>query len=85
MACDTPISELVESAKCFNCLSEHQLQALVTYLVCQLEGGSIGTTQVLQGNGAPTDDPADTSLPYIYTDRETGVNYFWNTVTLAWE
>lgn len=44
-----------------------------------------GIQQVLQGSGAPSEDPEDTTLPFIYIDRDTGVMYFWNTVTLTWQ
>ena len=43
MACTTPIDELLENAKCFMCLNEHQLQAISVSLLCDLnENGLSG-------------------------------------------
>lgn len=47
MACDP--NELVAAAKCFQCLSNQQLQMVITYLLCQISTGSAsgGTIQVI--------------------------------------
>jgi hypothetical protein len=40
MAC-TP-GDLLNNASCFNCLSQPQLEAIMTYLLCQISGGGTG-------------------------------------------
>jgi len=37
--------------------------------------------QILQGDVAPTAPPPLPLWPYIYNDRVSGIQYFWNTVT----
>lgn len=46
--------------------------------------GSSGSPQITQGNGAPSSPPGAPALPSIYTDRQSGVLYSWNTVSQAW-
>lgn len=48
-------------------------------------GGGVGTAQLLQGSGAPGAAPADPTLPAYYTDRDSGIIFFWNTVAQAWQ
>lgn len=50
-------------------------------------GGGGATTScgcVIQGSGAPVAAPTTPTIPYVYTDLDTGVVYTWNVVTQAW-
>lgn len=66
-------STLVEAAKCFECLSKQQLQAVIAQLLCDINangggGGGGGATQVFSGNygaGSPTQTPT-TSAAVAY-------------------
>lgn len=74
MACD--VNTLLEQARCFQCLSNKELQQVVTYLLCQIStgsGGNVGAITV--GHGAPTSTP--TTDAAIYFDEDTGTQYNW--------
>lgn len=77
MSCDP--GTLLDAAKCFNCLDPKQLQAIQSYLLCQIQaaGGSAGLTQYFSGPGAPTTQvPANGAGAYYdYTNKLT---YNWN-------
>jgi hypothetical protein len=83
MAC-TP-GDLLNLASCFNCLSQPQLEAIQTYLLCQIQtnGGSSGQ-QVFSGNGPPgIQVPANNAgIYYDYTNKLT---YNWNPTLPGWE
>jgi hypothetical protein len=75
--CNT--TELLESAKCFQCLSKKELQTVIAQLLCNIatDGGG-GTQEVFSGNyadGAPTDVP--TSAQAIGIDTSTGTKWYW--------
>lgn len=40
MACEQTAGELLDTAKCFVCLDDHQLLAVTTYLMAVKAGGS---------------------------------------------
>lgn len=72
MACEP--NTLLDSARCFQCLSQKELQQVVTYLLCQiLSNGSSGSAG-LSGAGSPegvvTANPGTT---YVNTTDES----FW--------
>jgi hypothetical protein len=73
---------LLNAAKCFACLSEKQLAAINSYLLCQiLNAGGGGSS--FSGSGAPTTQvPAGTSGTYY--DYTNNVNYQWNPVSNTW-
>jgi hypothetical protein len=73
---------LLNAAACFQCLSEKQLAAINSYLLCQiLNGGGGGSS--FSGSGAPTTQvPAGTSGTYY--DYTNNVNYQWNSVSNTW-
>jgi hypothetical protein len=73
---------LLSAAKCFACLSEKQLAAINSYLLCQIldSGGGGGS---FNGSGPPTTQvPTGTSGTYY--DYTNNVNYQWNPVTMTW-
>lgn len=39
---------------------------------------------VLQGNGAPSTPPPNTSFPALYTDLTSGILFTWNVTTQTW-
>lgn len=84
MAC-TP-GELMTLASCFNCLEPKQLEAIKSYLLCQIQagGGSAGLVQYFSGDGPPTTQiPAQNAGAYYdYTNK---VTYNWNPTTPGWE
>lgn len=87
MAC-TP-SSLVEDSKCFACLSEKQLLAIIAYLSCAGGGGGGGGGQILEYTLAdPTTEglvPDDPTQPAIaYKQDGSTATYVWNTDTQAW-
>ena len=84
MACDT--ATLMQSAACLTCLTEQQLAAIQTYLLCQINegGGSAGSVQNFAGSGPPTTQvPANGAGTYYdYTGQ---IVYHWNPITPGWE
>lgn len=48
-------------------------------------GGGGGSAQLSQGTGAPVAPPTNTATTAIYIDRNTGIQYFWNTTAQAWQ
>lgn len=47
-------------------------------------GGTVDCGCVIQDHGAPSAAPADPTIPYIYTDLDSGITYTWNVETQAW-
>lgn len=39
---------------------------------------------VSQGHGVPSADPANTAVPWLYTDLDSQIVYTWNVETQAW-
>lgn len=72
MALSCTPADLIESAKCFTCLSEKEQQAILTYLACQLANSGTSGPQLFTGSGSPegavTADPGS-----IYTQIVGGV------------
>lgn len=69
-------------------ISEDLYRAIVLQLLCNIAAGGGtggGTNHLLQGNGPPSSDPADTSENWQYWDRDSGITYNWNTDALAWQ
>lgn len=87
MAATSP-QALLDYAKCFNCYSNADLTGMMELaLLDQISvalSGSTTTQEVYQGNGVPALVPEDPTKPALYTDRDTGVLYTWNTVTQTW-
>lgn len=85
MACDP--NQLVTQAKCFQCLSEQQLQMVITYLLCQISIGS-GSSNFLQPvpyTVAPPPNPPDTSKSAVAFDPTGNLpTLWWNTSDLHW-
>jgi hypothetical protein len=78
---------LLASGACYQCLDEDQFQMAVLQLLCDIAasgGGGGGSAQLLQGDGAPVDDPTNPFAPALYTDLLTGVIYTWNANTGIW-
>jgi hypothetical protein len=76
---------LLNAAACFQCLSEKQLAAINSYLLCQIlnTGGTGGGGSSFSGSGAPTTQvPTGTSGTYY--DYTNNVNYQWNPVSNTW-
>jgi hypothetical protein len=76
---------LLKAAACFQCLSEKQLAAINSYLLCQIlnTGGTGGGGSSFSGSGAPTTQvPSGNSGTYY--DYTNNVNYQWNPVTMTW-
>lgn len=85
MACEP--NTLLNSAKCFQCLSEQQLQMVITYLLCQISSGSGGgaSPQLVTYTVAPPANPTDTSKPAVAYDPTGNLPILgWNTSTLTW-
>ena len=75
---------LLNAAKCFACLSEKQLAAINSYLLCQIlnAGGTAGGSS-FSGSGAPTTQ-VPTGTTGTYYDYTNNVNYQWNPVSNTW-
>lgn len=74
MACDP--NTLLDSARCFQCLSHKELQQVVTYLLCQISGGSgVNIGAISSGHGSPAFTP--TTSTAVYFDEDTGIQYNW--------
>jgi len=78
MAACTP-STLLDSAKCFSCLSKKELQAVIAQLLCNISSGTSSSplTQVFSGSGDPTGVVTPTATAAIYFDVDTGDQYNW--------
>ena len=76
-------SELLESGKCFDCLTKKQLQIVIAQLLCEISagGGGCGTIQVFANYPAAPTDPTKAALSY---PSGGGTLYQWDLVTLAW-
>ena len=80
--------ELVNAARCFyTCLSVPQLDAIETYLVCQIAsggGGIPGSTQVFSGNyGGIAPEITPTTPAAVAYDLDSPFN-FWTWNGTAW-
>jgi hypothetical protein len=85
MACDP--NQLLLNARCFQCLSQKELQMVVTYLLCQISIGSGGSAspQLVTYTVAPPANPPDTSKPAVAYDPTGNLPILgWNTNTLTW-
>jgi hypothetical protein len=92
MSCDP--NQLVTAAKCFQCLSEQQLQMVITYLLCQISGGGSGS--VIQTISTVDADPnaagivpADkTKAALFYQDPSVSGGIFnvwhWSVTNQTW-
>lgn len=60
---------LLEQAKCFQCLSKKELQAVIAQLLCNISDPSgIGGFRNLTGNGNPTGVVTPGYIGQYYTD-----------------
>jgi len=75
--CNT--STLLDSAKCFQCLSKKELQAVIAQLLCNISGGGAESplTQVFSGVGDPTGVVTPTATAAIYFDTSDGTQWNW--------
>jgi hypothetical protein len=75
-----------------NCYPEfHDTQLTVLEKILQCGGGGsggggavVGCGCVVQGHGTPVAAPAIPTIPYVYTDLDSGILYAWNVDTQAW-
>lgn len=86
---DTSPNALLNEAKCYECYSAspYMLQLIGLGLLKQIAegGGTGGSDQITQGNGAPVAPPADPTKSAIYIRLDTGGTlYSWNVTTQAW-
>lgn len=67
-------SDLLAQARCFECLSKHQLQAIIAQLLCDINasggGGGGSGTVYLTGNGSPVGAETPTFIGEIYTRND---------------
>jgi hypothetical protein len=77
MSCDP--NQLVSAAKCFQCLSEQQLQMVIAYLLCQImqSSGSGGSIQVI------TTTDADPNVAVIVPADKTKGAIFYQDPSVA--
>jgi hypothetical protein len=71
-------ADLLEAAKCFQCLSKKELQAVIAQLLCNIAADGAGGQEVFSGNyadGTPTDTP--TVDQAIGIDTSTGTKWYW--------
>jgi len=84
MAVTCTTSNLSELAACFSCLSPQELQAIQTYLLCQLAndggggggGDTITTAEVWAASGVPAHTPTIDRQIYLNTDDGTQYNWY---------
>lgn len=48
-------------------------------------GPPSGSGFVDQGSGAPASPPSDPTVPWLYTDTDSGTLYYWNVANQAWQ
>ena len=81
MTCDP--STLTRLAACFSCIPKEARPSVELYLLCQILSGG-GGGSILSGAGAPSASPSNTANVSLYLNLSTGVLYYWNPVTQAW-
>ena len=76
-------TELMEEGKCFQCLSQKELQMVIAQLLCNLSDSTETNplNKVFSGVGNPTGVVTPTALEAIYFDTSTGVQYNWYSAT----
>ena len=82
-------STLLESAKCFSCLSKKELQAVIAQLLCNISSGGAGSGNppVVYTTDPNTEalTPADPTLPALaYSSNGAGAIYGWNVGSQTW-
>ena len=84
--CNT--STLLDSAKCFQCLSKKELQAVIAQLLCNISAaGTGGNTPVVYTADPNTEGltPANAALPCVaYSADGSGSFYGWSVATATW-
>lgn len=67
-------SELLDSGKCFQCLTKKELQIVIAQLLCEISagGGGGGANQISRGSGPPVAAPADPTKGAMYYDDDSG-------------
>ncbi len=73
---------LLESGKCFQCLTKKELQIVIAQLLCEIKtngggGGGGGTIQVYTG-AAPPAAPDDPTKPALYYPTGGGTLFQWD-------
>ena len=66
MACEP--QELQDASRCFECLSEKELTAIIAYLLCQIQDGGLAPLN-LRGDGSPVGVVVPAAEGQFYTDR----------------
>jgi len=86
LSCDP--NTLAQSASCFQCLSEKQLEMVKAYLLCQIlqngGGGTGGLQLVTYTSGTPA-NPSNINQPaWAYDPTGNLPSLGWNTTTHTW-
>lgn len=86
MACDP--NQLLESARCFQCLSHKELQQVIAYLLCQISisggggGGGIQVISTVDANpnlaGLVPTDPTKGAIFYQDPSVSGGIYNVWH-------
>ena len=74
-------SELLESGKCFQCLTKKELQIVIAQLLCEISSGASGVTVNLTGSGSPVGVIVGEDGQF-YTD--TAGDALWQWYSGAW-
>jgi hypothetical protein len=79
-------TDLIASTKCFACLSEKQILAIIAYLSCQIaSGGTGGSQELYEGSGDPGAlIPDDPTKPAQYTNLNDSVQWTWDAGAQNW-
>ena len=79
--CNT--STLLESAKCFSCLSKKELQAVIAQLLCNIAADAAAGAACcnLNGHGSPVGVVTPTAINQFY--RDESANALWQSTGLT--
>lgn len=83
--CNT--STLLDSAKCFQCLSKKELQAVIAQLLCNISSTAVANPPVVYTADPNTEGltPANAALPCVaYSADGSGSIYGWSVATTTW-
>lgn len=84
MACNP--NDLLEQARCFQCLSHKELQQVIAYLLCQISESPSGqSSQLVQyTSGTPANPPNLDAPAFAYDPTGNLPSLGWNTSTHTW-
>lgn len=83
--CD--VAALMQDAKCFDCLTQHQMEMLQTQLLCEIlqSGGGGGASCLLCGTEDPEDAPlCDCAIYFKRTPDGNGEFWYWDSDMAQW-